>query len=222
MLSKAIQQINHNIMFVVILSIVSFTHLFILTYSVKTKQEPIVSHKTISVKIIKEQHKIEKIHKKPIKKEVFKKNKIKKTLRKTLSKKKSIQQKRPKKQIKKEQTKPKEQTKKEQTPIKSSTAQPKNNAIKNEYLANLRDAIDANKRYPKVSKRLQEKGNVLVSFRIFKNGTINNITLVTSSGKKRLDRAAIKAVAKIKKYKKFPKELQKDFIDLTLPIKFEL
>lgn len=93
---------------------------------------------------------------------------------------------------------------------------------KNTYLVQLRAAIDRNKKYPTASKRLEEEGIVTVKFKILKSGLIQNIVLFKSSGKRRLDKAAIKAVSKTYKFKAFPKDINKAFMPITVPIKFRL
>ncbi len=90
------------------------------------------------------------------------------------------------------------------------------------YISRLRDAIEKNKKYPKISQRLNEQGSCVVEFRVFKNGILDNIKIKSKSGKNRLDKAALKAVQKTAKFEPFPKQIDENFIDITLPIKFIL
>lgn len=94
--------------------------------------------------------------------------------------------------------------------------------FKEDYKTALRVAIDRNKRYPSASKRLEEEGLVVISFRVLKSGVFENIRVLTSSGKKRLDRAALKALRLTKEFRAFDKSIKKDFMDLEVPIKFQL
>lgn len=50
--------------------------------------------------------------------------------------------------------------------------------------------------YPKQSRKLGEKGSVFLKILVKEDGTVGEITLVTSSGYKRLDMAAINAIRK--------------------------
>lgn len=91
------------------------------------------------------------------------------------------------------------------------------------YASKLREEINKNKNYPRISKRLKEEGSVIVSFRVLKSGLFTNIKIIHSSKKKRLDKAALNALYLTKKYKAFDEELlNKDFIDFKLALEFSL
>lgn len=94
--------------------------------------------------------------------------------------------------------------------------------FKRNYLSDLRSAIDRNKKYPRASKRLNEQGKVVVSFRVYKSGRFENIKILQSSGKKRLDKAALKAVEKTRNFKAFDSSIKKEFMDITVPIRFQI
>lgn len=158
------------------------------------------------------------------KKKVFKK-KIEKIVKKKTVKK------APRKIQKKEIQK--KQEKQEKEPIKKKNLQKiakknqskfleKSKKFKRTYLIALREAIDKNKKYPRISKRLEEQGMVLISFTVLKSGLFKNIKVLTSSGKKRLDKAALKALELTGKFKPFGKEIKKEFLELTVPINFKL
>lgn len=190
-----------------------------------------------------------KIVKKPIKKEakrtIVKKNQKKKIVKKVVKKKKiykKIVKEKPKKHVEKKIEKEIEKVVIEEpvkidyedlklttlptTKVVSTTkAKPTQQSfhVKKEYKNSLRRLLDRNKKYPRSSKRLQEQGKVIVSFRVLKNGVFENIRLITSSGKQRLDKAALKALNVTGKFKKFPKELNHlAYMDFTLPMKFKL
>jgi len=94
--------------------------------------------------------------------------------------------------------------------------------FKSNYMTALRLEIDKNKKYPNASKRLREQGLTIISFRVLKSGIFKNIKVITSSGKKRLDKAALKALINTKKFRPFSKEINKEYMDLTLPIRFKI
>lgn len=94
--------------------------------------------------------------------------------------------------------------------------------FKDNYASKIRAKIDKNKIYPRTSKRLKEEGSALVSFRVLKNGTFKKIILVKSSSIDRLDKAALNAVINTEKYKAFPKEIKKEFLDFSLVIEFRI
>lgn len=90
------------------------------------------------------------------------------------------------------------------------------------YKSRLIEAIDKNKRYPRASKRLGEEGDVLVSFTVLKNGTFKDIEILTSSNKRRLDKAARKAVELTKAFEPFSKDIKEKFLKIKLRMRFEL
>lgn len=94
--------------------------------------------------------------------------------------------------------------------------------IKQAYINLIYININKYKTYPSMAKRLNQQGTVEVAFTILKNGLINNVRVFKSSKFSAIDKAAIKAVSKIKSLKPIPKELNKQEWELILPIKYEL
>lgn len=194
----------------------------------KKIEKPLVEEKKIFKKPIKKEAK-RKLVKKIIKKQKPKKKIVKKIIKKPLKKpiKKVV------KVVKKEPAKKLEKVVKETISKKAVTTKQvarkaatqsleKFKKFKEDYLTALRAAIDKNKKYPVASKRLEEKGLVKVSFRVLKSGAFENIKLISSSGKKRLDRAALKALRVTGSFKPFTKDIKKEYMDLTVPIEFKL
>ncbi len=86
------------------------------------------------------------------------------------------------------------------------------------YLAKLRAKIEQNLRYPLLAKRLKLEGEVMISFSILDDGAIKKLTIISSSGSKSLDEAAIKTIEAILPFEKPPK---KD-MQVEVPIRFSL
>ncbi len=235
--------------FFLVFIFVSFVHykVFTLTKPVKVFELKKYSPKKFSIKMavlkketinkvkqeIKKEEKIkEKKRLIPKKKKVKKKIKKKKRLKKDKKIKRKIIKK-DKKQKKMEELKKIDKlkdtlkTKKVQKSIsvsnKSQTQSlQKFKKFKENYLSLLREHIDNNKKYPAVSKRLGEEGVVVLSFKILKSGVFENIRIVTSSGKKRLDKAALNVLRKTGHFKAFPKNIKKNFMNITVPIQYKL
>ncbi|HTF95116.1 MAG TPA: energy transducer TonB [Cellvibrio sp.] len=72
--------------------------------------------------------------------------------------------------------------------------------------------------YPRLSKRLGEKGTVLLEILVKADGTVGEVTIKSSSGFKRLDDAAIKA---IKRWRFIPASRAGIAIDYWYEIPFE-
>jgi len=179
--------------------------------TIKQIEKPKVIKKEKFIKPIKKKAKREFVKKKKtvVKKKVIKKKVVKKVIKKTIVQKKII--KAPKKKVKK--VAPKETT--------QSLAQYKK--VKQNYITQLRSAIDKNKKYPRISRKLKEQGQVTISFRVLQNGKFTNIKIYKKALKRRLNKAALNAVLLTKKFKHFPKELQKKkYLDIALPINFKL
>ncbi|MGA1931777.1 energy transducer TonB [Arcobacter sp. YIC-464] len=188
--------------------------------------------------------KIEKIEKKPetkpqLKKEVVKKIE-KKEIKKPIIEKKIIKKEKSKEKTQKKETKKVEKIQKPQkvseeiktikevkkAPLKTiedtQKIKKEQNSLKSQYLNALRAKIDENKHYPKISKRLNEQGISTISFRVLKNGTFINIKIHTSSGKKRLDKAALEAIISTNSFMPFNKKIKASYMDIIIPIEFKL
>lgn len=242
--SKQNKMANMNIK-LLIFSFLIITTLHYLFFSFKIEKEEITQQKQpiyqkVNIQLSKyeqvkivEKEVIEKTIKEiPKEKELLKKTIIKKEKKKTEESKKTINKKPTVKKEEIEKAVEEKQIFKTQknTEIKKVINEPKQintinkkqEKLKHKYLQELRIAINNNKKYPKISKRLKEQGKVVLSFRVLKSGKFVNINIINSSGKKRLDNAALNAVIDTKSFKAIPNELNINFIDISLPIKFRL
>lgn len=189
-----------------------------------TYKEPIIEKPKEIKPEPKKIEEIKEVIKKPIiKKKAIKKVVKKKPVKKIIKKPKKIEKKIIKKPIEKPIVKKieKKEIKKVNAVNKAQSLQ-KYKQHKQTYLTKLRAKIDRNKKYPSISRRLKEQGIVSVSFRVLKNGLFENIKVSKGSGKRRLDKAAIKALEKTNHFGTFPKEIKDDFLDITVQIAFKL
>jgi len=216
-------------------TIIAFLHFFALTFFYEKKQIKLISkpeYQKVSVQLAsiktpspkkeipKQILKEKEIIKKPIKKEAKRKT-AKKVVKKI--EKKAIEK--PLEKIVKKVPKPIKEVKKKAPKVANKIATQsleKYIKIKEDYITALRAAIDKNKKYPRASKRLGEQGSVMLSFRVLKNGVFQNMKILQSSGKRRLDKAALKALNLTQSFKPFTDEIKKEFMDISLPIKFKL
>lgn len=194
----------------------------------KVVEKPVIEKKIFKKPIKKEAKRQivkkvvkKKIKKKPVKK-IVKKKIIKKPIKKVVKKEpvKKPVEKKVVKEVKKQETKKTQLTQVAKKAAAQSLQKFKN--FKKNYQTALRAAIDRNKRYPIASKRLQEEGLAVVSFRVLKSGEFKNIKLISSSGKRRLDKAALKALIVTARFKPFTDDIKKDYIDFTVPLKFNI
>jgi protein TonB len=94
--------------------------------------------------------------------------------------------------------------------------------IEEEYKASLRQAIEANKGYPRRAVRLRQEGEVVVGFTILRSGAIEGLRIVESSGSALLDKAALGAVEKTSGQLPFPEALTREQWAFTIPINYAL
>ncbi|MFZ4402886.1 MAG: TonB family protein [Pseudobdellovibrionaceae bacterium] len=90
------------------------------------------------------------------------------------------------------------------------------------YLDKVRSKIEFHKIYPKASKLFKEQGSVKVKLQILKSGHVRKIEIVESSQFKRLDEAAIKAVAEAAPFDQFPSDVKFASWSILIPMRFEL
>lgn len=84
------------------------------------------------------------------------------------------------------------------------------------YLAQIRDLIHKNVKYPSKAKKLSIEGIVIVKFKILEDGTVQNIEII--DGHKFLQTSTIEAIEEASK--NFPKTNQS--IEIQVPIEYKL
>lgn len=92
----------------------------------------------------------------------------------------------------------------------------------NEYGKKLREAINKNKIYPNISRKLKEQGTAIVSFKVLKDGTFKNIIIKESCNFQRLNDAALNTIKETNNFEAFGDKIKKDFLEFNLPIEFSL
>ena len=90
------------------------------------------------------------------------------------------------------------------------------------YLSALVAQIDRAKYYPRKSRRRGEEGTVVVRFVIQRDGRLDDIVIVRSSGVERLDEAAQQTLRKLGRTRPIPDALQRDNWPISVPIAFNL
>jgi protein TonB len=107
---------------------------------------------------------------------------------------------------------------------KTQTASTLNEKVKadlrSQYKSELRSRIEENKYYPSLSRRLGQKGEVVVAFTLLEDGHIVNIRIDNPSRYESLNESALDAVKKVHTFKPIPKELGESRMDIKVPLKF--
>ena len=91
----------------------------------------------------------------------------------------------------------------------------------NTYYGRIRQIIDSNKRYPLLARQRMIEGSPKVQFTILKNGIVEKISVI-SSGHRILDREARRIIMISSPFPEIPSSMNKNYIDLTIPINFKL
>lgn len=124
-----------------------------------------------------------------------------------------------KKVVEKQELEPTKKIQEQVNKIEEKAPQPLINEKKDyldKHLAQIRNLINQNVKYPLKAKKLSIEGIVTVRFRINENGTIENITIL--DGHKFLQSATIEAIEEASK--NFPKTNQS--IEIQIPIEYKL
>ena len=185
--------------------------------------------KEIEKEIVTEQI-IEKIVEKPAPKVIEKPKKVEKKIVKQEKQIEKVVEKTPEKVIEKESeniekmavAEQNEISTKQESIIQSNSNNERNKNLESEYLAKVQAKIEKNKVYPKVAKRLNQTGKVIVSFDILKDGKITNIKIIHKSKFEKLDEASIELLTNIGFFEAIPNELNKTVWNIQIPINYQI
>ena len=90
-----------------------------------------------------------------------------------------------------------------------------------DYLDTVRRSVEMNKNYPPAARQLGQEGSVVVRVRILPDGQLAEAEVITSSGHRHLDRAALAAVRRASPLKA-PSGFGLEAVVLEIPITFRL
>ncbi len=96
------------------------------------------------------------------------------------------------------------------------------NGLWKDYTHAVRNRVARRKDYPTASRRKNQQGEVILSFRLSQDGKVLDLSLESSSGHESLDQAAMKAVRDASPYPVIPRKLNKKNALLKIPILFAL
>ncbi|PRM97186.1 energy transducer TonB [Aliarcobacter cryaerophilus] len=111
---------------------------------------------------------------------------------------------------------------KQESSIQENSNNQTNQNLESEYLAKVKNKIEKNKVYPKVAKRLNQTGKVIVSFDILKDGKVTNIKIINKSKFEKLDEASIELLTNIGFFESIPNELNKTVWNIQIPINYQI
>jgi periplasmic protein TonB len=90
------------------------------------------------------------------------------------------------------------------------------------YLYELRVTLETRKTYPTLSRRLREAGEVLVEFKVKKDGSFDGVNILKQSEFARLNDAAVQLVASLGRFRPIPDGAGRAELSVKLPIRYAL
>ncbi len=94
--------------------------------------------------------------------------------------------------------------------------------IRLQYQSALAEAIEREKFYPSLARRLNQQGLIRVGFTVLADGRITNIHLVEPSAATALNQGAIKAIKRVGQFKPIPPALGMQSMDLNISLIYKL
>jgi len=94
--------------------------------------------------------------------------------------------------------------------------------ISPEYLAAIRKRIERHQKYPRLARERGIEGTATVRFTLNRSGHLEELVLVSSSGSKTLDDAALTAIRESAPFPPFPESQRGARLRIQLPIVFQL
>ncbi len=102
----------------------------------------------------------------------------------------------------------------------SGAASAQQTSVINEYFQrSIRSAIDRSW-LPPAGSLISAPEKAVVSFRLYKNGTVSNILLTKKSSVSDLNNSAVQAIKDVA-FEPFPSDLKRDFLDVEIPFECE-
>jgi protein TonB len=94
--------------------------------------------------------------------------------------------------------------------------------IERDYLSRLAALIERYRFYPRTSRRLREEGTVVVRLVLAPDGAFSELAVADSSGRERLDRAALETLQKVTRFDPIPALLGRERWQIEVPIIYRL
>lgn len=90
------------------------------------------------------------------------------------------------------------------------------------YLSEFLTELSRHKHYPQSARLRQQQGRVVVAILLQRDGTIADVALAEKSGHHALDRAALRSVKRMGRFRPFPDSMDRDEWRLSVPFKYAI
>ncbi len=90
------------------------------------------------------------------------------------------------------------------------------------YLTRVSQALEREKRYPRIARRRAISGSVTLQFIILPDGRVINAKIVQSSGHAVLNQATLRALKRASPMPPFPPSIKARRLQVEVPIAYEL
>jgi protein TonB len=94
--------------------------------------------------------------------------------------------------------------------------------LSDEYKQGVKSAILSRKHYPEMAERLQHTGKVGLLIVLSSDGSLDSVSVSSSSGYDELDEAALSAVRDAAPFDSFPEGINKSTIKFSMSLRFSL
>ena len=95
-------------------------------------------------------------------------------------------------------------------------------AVDRTYLGEFLAALSRNKHYPQSARLRRQQGKVVVALVLHKDGTINDVHVAEPSRFPLLNRAALRTVRQLDRFKPFPADMHRASWELTVPFQYAI
>lgn len=103
-----------------------------------------------------------------------------------------------------------------------AAAQSDPNDAERTYLAEFLGALSKYKHYPRSARLREQQGRVLVELVLKQDGTINDVKVSRPSRHSLLNRAALRSVRRMKRFKPFPPDVSRSSWRLRIPFQYSM
>lgn len=108
------------------------------------------------------------------------------------------------------------------TPGDDAAAGARNSAAERTYLSEFLAELSKHKHYPRSARLRQQQGKVVIALLLHRDGMISEVSVAENSRYPSLNRAALRSVKQMRRFKPFPETLDRTQWRLNIPFKYAI
>ncbi len=106
--------------------------------------------------------------------------------------------------------------------VPAANLEPRAKQQEMDYFSLVNAHLARNKRYPRKARRARQQGVVTVRFTVHRDGRVSGAEIRQSSGQALLDAATLDLLDRVSPLPRFPREMTRQSVTVTLPIDYSL